>query len=71
MKTYGEHKTQKVENPCKSKTYKGLNMMAEWTGPTVKTAVFPLCSYGWQHKNTKKTDTNNATTLAGLERVFA
>ena len=45
--------------------------MAEWTGPTVKTAVFPLCSYGWQHKNTKKTDTKNATTLACIGRAFA
>ena len=25
-------KTQKSENPCKSTTYKGFNMMAEWTG---------------------------------------
>ena len=24
--------TQKVENPCKSRTYKGFYIMAEWTG---------------------------------------
>lgn len=41
-----------------------LHRLAEWTGPTVKTAVFPLCGSGWQHENTKKTDTANATTMA-------
>lgn len=54
---------QKKKNACKSMTCKRFYILAEWTGPTVKTTVFPLCGSGWQHKNTKKTDTKNATTM--------